>query len=133
MNLNKAELIGNLTADPTSRELPSGQKVASFQIATSYVWRDAKSKERQETTDFHHVLAWGRLADVVAKYLKKGDRVYIDGRLHNRTWSDKSGSKQVRMEIVIRNLIMLGGRKKHEDNVEKVEKEVMEAVESREG
>ncbi len=133
MNLNKAELIGNLTADPTSRELPSSQKVASFQIATSYVWRDAKSKERQETTDFHHVLAWGRLADVVAKYLKKGDRVYIDGRLHNRAWSNKSGSKQVRTEIVIRNLIMLGGSKKHEDNVEKVEKEVMEAVESREG
>lgn len=132
MNLNKAELIGNLATDPTSRELPSGQKVASFQIATSYVWRDTKSKERQETTDFHHVLAWGRLADVVAKYLKKGDRVYIDGRLHNRTWSSKSGGKQVRTEIVIRNLIMLGGSKKHEDNGEKVEKEVIDAVESRE-
>lgn len=125
MNLNKAELIGNLAADPTVRSLPSGQSVASFRVATNYVWRDAKSKKRQESTDFHNLVAWGRLGDVVKQYLKKGDRVYIDGRLHNRTWDGKDGVKRNRTEIVARNLIMLGGAKKKAGDTKKVNDEVV--------
>ncbi|MDD5039610.1 MAG: single-stranded DNA-binding protein [Patescibacteria group bacterium] len=111
MNLNKAELIGNLVADPVLRSLPSGQSVASFRVATDYTWRDLKSKKKQKTTDFHSLIAWGKLGDVVGQYLKKGDRVYIDGRLHNRSWAGKDGVKRSTTEIIAQNLIMLGGAK----------------------
>ena len=126
MNLNKAELIGNLVADPIVRSLPSGQSVASFRIATSYRWRDAKTKERQENTEFHPLIAWGRLGDVVGKYLKKGDRVYVDGRLHTRSWEGKDGIKRNRTEIITQNLIMLGGaKKKPGGDTQKVNDEVV--------
>ena len=75
MNLNKAQLIGNLTANPEVRTLPSGQSVASFSLATSYSWKDSKTKEMQKNTEYHPIIAWGRLGDVVGKYLKKGDKV----------------------------------------------------------
>lgn len=116
MNLNKAQLIGNLAADPEVRSLPSGQSVASFRIATSYQWKDTKTKKKQESTEFHPVVAWGRLGDVVGQYLKKGDKVYIDGRLHNRSWEDKDKVVHRRTEIIMQNLIMLGGAKKKEGN-----------------
>ena len=126
MNLNKAELIGNLAANPLTKALPSGQSVASFKVATSYAWRDAKTKSVQKNTDFHAVTAWGRLGDVVAKYLKKGDRVYIDGRLRNRSWQGKDGNKHYATEIVAQNLIMLGGAKSKDDKqAEKLNDEVV--------
>ena len=112
MNLNKAELIGNMAIDPIVKSLPSGQSVAYFRVATNYSWRDAKTKTQQKNTEFHSVIAWGKLGDVVGKYLKKGDKVYIEGRLHNRSWEDKDKVKRDRTEIVAQNLIMLGGAKK---------------------
>lgn len=115
MNLNRAELIGNMVADPIVRALPSGQSVASFRIATGHSWKDAKTKEKKESTEYHHMIAWGRLGEVVDKYLKKGDKVYIDGRLHNRSWEGKDGVKHFRTEVVAQNLIMLGGAKKKAD------------------
>ncbi|MFH0805114.1 MAG: single-stranded DNA-binding protein [Patescibacteria group bacterium] len=126
MNLNRAELIGNLAADPELRNVPSGQSVASFRLATSYAWRDLKTKERQERVDFHPIIAWGRLGDVVGKYLKKGDRVYIDGRLHTRFWTGKDNVKRGRTEIIAQNLIMLGGAKgSHDKANQKVNDEVV--------
>lgn len=115
MNLNKAELIGNLVANPIIKALPSGQSVATFRMATSYSWRDAKSKEKKENTEYHPIIAWGKLGNIVGKYLKKGDKVYIDGRLHNRNWEAKDGTKIKESEIVAQNLIMLGGAKKKTD------------------
>ncbi|MFA5134169.1 MAG: single-stranded DNA-binding protein [Patescibacteria group bacterium] len=126
MDLNKTELIGNLAVDPTVRKLPSGQSVASFRIATDYTWRDLKSKAQRKNTEFHDAIAWGRLGDVVAKYLKKGDRVYVDGRLHNRAWEGKDGVKRHRTEVVMQNLIMLGGAKKKSDgDTKKVNDEIV--------
>ncbi len=115
MNLNKAELIGNLVANPIVKALSSGQSIARFRVATSHAWRDAKSKEKKENTEYHSIIAWGRLGGVVEKYLKKGDKVYIDGRLHNRNWEGKDGIKRYTTEIVANNLIMLGGAKKKTD------------------
>jgi len=126
MNLNKAELIGRLTADPDIKALPSGQSVAQFRMATNYRWQDPKSKEKKENTEFHSIIAWGKLGNVVGKYLKKGDKVYLDGRLHTRSWKGKEGVKRSTTEIVAQNLIMLGGSKaKSDDSVKKVNDEVV--------
>jgi single-strand DNA-binding protein len=123
MNLNKVSLIGNLTRDPAVRALPNGASLTTFTLATSYTWRDADSKERQEATEFHPVVAWGRLGVIVGKYLKKGDKVYIEGRLNTRAWEDKSGSKHYRTEVVASQLIMLGGKSGKADKSEKVNAE----------
>src|SRR3990167_1011434 len=110
MNLNKVAIIGNLVQNPVVRALPSGTSVTSFSVATNYAWRDSESKERQETTEFHSVVAWGRLGTICSKYLKKGDRVYLEGRLNTRNWKDTQGAKRYRTEIVANQLIMLGGK-----------------------
>ncbi len=126
MNLNKAELIGNLVADPAVKALPSGQSVAVFRVATSYAWRDSKTKEKKENTEFHPIIAWGKLGEVVGKYLKKGDRVFIEGRLRTRNWDGKDGIKRSKTEIIAQNLIMLGGAKaKPESEATKVNDEVV--------
>lgn len=126
MNLNKAELIGNLVADPIVKALPSGQSIATFNMATNYTWRDSKTKEKKNNTEYHPIIAWGKLGDVVGKYLKKGDKAYIDGRLRTRTWEGKDGIKHNRTEIIAQNMIMLGGaRSKPEKETEKVNDEVV--------
>ncbi|MDD5749436.1 MAG: single-stranded DNA-binding protein [Patescibacteria group bacterium] len=114
MDLNKVSLIGNLTADPLPKTLPSGQSLASFSIATNYTWRDAQSKEKKSRADFHKVVAWGRLAEIITVYLKKGSKVFLEGRLQNRSWEDKEGKKRYTTEIVASDLIMLGGSHKKE-------------------
>lgn len=126
MNLNKAELIGNLAVTPEVKTLPSGQSVASFRMATNHIWKDPKTKKKHENTEFHSVIAWGRLGEIVGQYLKKGDKVYIDGRLQTRNWEDDKKIKHFKTEIIANNLIMLGGAKKQEeDDVEKVNNEVV--------
>ncbi len=126
MNLNKAELIGNLAADPVVKSLSSGQSVADFRVATNYTWKDAKTKAKQQNTEFHSVIAWGKLGDVVGEYLKKGDRVYLEGRLRTRNWEDKEKIKHYKTEIVMTNLIMLGGAKDKEDKqTDKVNDEIV--------
>ena len=100
MYINKAILIGNLTRDPEKRALPSGMVVTSFSIATNRVWKD-KDGQKQESTDYHNVVVFGRQAETAAQYLKKGQSVYIDGRIQTRSWDDpKDGSKKYRTEIV---------------------------------
>lgn len=112
MNLNKASLIGNLTGDPRVTKLPSGQSVASFGVATNHQWRDYRTKQIKKAAEFHTVVAWGKIADVAAKYLKKGNRIFAEGRMQTRNWQDKNGLKRSRTEIVAEQLIMLGGTKR---------------------
>ena len=108
MNLNKAMIIGNLTRDPEIKNTPTGQTVASFSVATNFVWNDA-SGQKQERVEFHNVVAWRRLAEICGQYLKKGSKVYIEGRLQTRDWTGQDGVKRYRTEIITENMIMLGG------------------------
>lgn len=98
MYLNKAMLYGNLTRDPEMRSLPSGMQVASFSVATNRVYKD-RDGNKQEQTDFHNVVVFGRQAEIVSQYLKKGSAAFIEGRIQTRSW-DKDGQKQYRTEIV---------------------------------
>lgn len=107
MSLNKVQLIGNLTRDPETRTTPAGQTVATITVATSLTWKD-QSGARQEKTEFHPVVLWRRLAEIAGQWLKKGSRVYIEGRLQTRSWDDAATStKKYRTEIIADNLIML--------------------------
>ena len=100
MYLNKAIVIGNLTRDPEIRSLPSGIKVCSFSIATNRVWKD-KNGAKQEAADYHNIIVFGRQAETVAQYMKKGSSILIEGRMQTRSWDDKtSGEKKYRTEIV---------------------------------
>lgn len=106
MNLNKVLLIGNLTRDPEVRTTPTGQNVASFSVATSRRWTD-KEGQQKEQTEFHNIVAWRKLAEIVGQYLKKGSKVFIEGYLQTRSWEDQQGTKKYRTEIIANNLIML--------------------------
>jgi len=100
MYLNKVIIIGNLTRDPELRSLPSGIKVCSFSLATNRVWKD-KNGARQESADYHNVVVFGRQAETVAQYMKKGSSILVEGRMQTRSWEDKtSGEKKYRTEIV---------------------------------
>ena len=101
MYLNKVILYGNLTRDPELKALPSGSQVANFGIATNRTFKD-KSGAKQETTEFHNVVAFGRTAEVIAQYCKKGRPLFIEGRLQTRTWDDKEGGKKnYRTEVIV--------------------------------
>lgn len=106
MSLNRAMLIGNMTKDPESRTTSTGQTVANFGVATSSVWTDA-SGQRQERTEFHNIVAWGKLAEICGQYLAKGRRVYVEGRLQTRDWETQDGQKRRTTEIIADNVIML--------------------------
>ena len=100
MYLNKAIVIGNLTRDPELRSLPSGIKVCSFSLATNRVWKD-KNGAKQESADYHNVVVFGRQAETVAQYMKKGNSILVEGRMQTRSWDDKTtGEKKYRTEIV---------------------------------
>ncbi len=108
MDLNKVMIIGRLTRDPEIRTTPGGANVAAFSVATGFSWTD-QSGQKKEQTEFHNVVAWRKLAEIIGQYLKKGSQVYIEGRLQTRSWDDKtSGQKRYRTEIVADNMIMLG-------------------------
>ncbi|MFA5155134.1 MAG: single-stranded DNA-binding protein [Patescibacteria group bacterium] len=109
MNLNKAMIIGNLTRDPELRNTPSGQSVVSFSVATNLVWTD-QSGQQQKKTEFHNIIAWRKLAEICAKYLHKGSKVYIEGRLQTTDWTGQDGVKRYRTEIVAENMIMLDNK-----------------------
>jgi len=109
MNLNKAMIIGNLTRDPELRNTPNGQNVASFSVATNLVWTD-QSGQQQKKTEFHNIIAWRKLAEICAKYLHKGSKVFIEGRLQTTDWTGQDGVKRYRTEIVTENMIMLDSK-----------------------
>jgi len=111
--INKVILIGRLGADPEIRYTPSGAEVATFRMATSETWTN-KSGEKEEKTEWHRIVAWNnrvsKLADFAEKYLKKGDRVYVEGRLEYRTWEDREGNTRYATEINARELIPVSSK-----------------------
>lgn len=109
MYLNKAMVIGNLTRDPEVRSLPSGVKVASFSVATNRVWKD-KNGAKQENVDYHNVVVFGKQADIVSQYMKKGSSILVEGRMQTRSWEDQGGQKKYRTEIIA-DRIQFGPRK----------------------
>src|SRR5512133_783547 len=106
MNLNRAQIIGNLTRDPETRTTPNGQTVANFSVATSHVWKDA-SGAKQEKSEYHNIVAWGKLAEICQQFLGKGRKVFVEGRLQTRDWEGQDGVKRYRTEIIAENMIML--------------------------
>jgi single-strand DNA-binding protein len=101
MYINKAMILGNLTRDPDLRALPSGIKVLSMTLATNRVWKD-QAGQKQEASEYHNVVAFGKIAELIAQYSKKGSQLYIEGRLQTRSWDDKtSGEKKYRTEVII--------------------------------
>lgn len=106
MNLNKIFLIGNLTRDPESRALPSGQTVSNFGMATNRVWTDPETKEKQQQTEFHNIVAFGRLAEICNQYLSKGSLIMIEGRIQTRSWKNQDGDTKYRTEVITESMQM---------------------------
>ena len=106
--LNKVLLIGNLGKDPEVRYTPGGQAVANFNIATNEAWTD-KGGQKQERTEWHRIVVWGKVAELCGEYLSKGRQVYIEGRLQTREWNNKEGVKQYTTEIVANQVLFLSG------------------------
>lgn len=109
-SLNKILLIGNLGADPELSYTPSGTAKATMRLATHEFWTD-KAGEKQERTEWHRIIAWGRLAEICGEYLTKGREIFIEGRLNTRSWEDGDGIKRWMTEIVATNMQMLGNEK----------------------
>ena len=108
--VNKVILIGNLGDDPEVRYTSGGAAVANIRMATSESWKDKESGEKQERTEWHKVVFFGRLAEIVAEYLKKGSQVYVEGSLRTNKWQDKSGNDRYTTEIIASEMQMLGSR-----------------------
>lgn len=106
MNLNKAMIIGNVTRDPEIRQTANGASVATFSVATNFFWTDPTG-QRQERVEFHNIVAWRKLADICGQYIRKGSKVYVEGRLQTRDWVGKDGAKRYSTEIIAENIIML--------------------------
>ncbi len=105
-SLNKVQLIGNLTRDPEVRQIPSGQMVCTVGVATNRQWK-GQDGQKQDATEFHNLVCWGKLAEIAGQYLKKGTKVYFEGRLQTRSWDDDNGKKNYKTEIVAENMIIL--------------------------
>ena len=105
-SLNRGQVIGNVTRDAEVRQIPSGQTVASFSVATNRSWTDS-SGQRQDKADFHNIVAWGKLAEICSQYVKKGRKIYVEGRMQTSEWEGDDGQKRYRSEIVAENVILL--------------------------
>ena len=107
-SINRAMIIGNATKDPEMRYTPNGQAVTSFSVATNRRWTNKDSGETQEQVEFHEVVVWGKMAENVSQFVKKGAPVYVEGRLQTRSWEGQDGAKRQKTEIVAENVIALG-------------------------
>jgi len=108
-SLNRAMIIGNATRDPEMRYTPNGQAVANFGVATNRKWK-TQTGDMQEKTEFHDIVAWGKLAEITSQIIKKGGRIYVEGRLETRNWEAPDGAKRQKTEIVADNIIALSSR-----------------------
>lgn len=108
--LNQAQIIGYLGKDPEIRRLPSGDAVANFSVATTEKWKDKSTGEAREATEWHRINTFGKLAEIVEKYLRKGQLVYVSGKIFTRKWTDQSGVERYSTEIRCEEMKMLGGR-----------------------
>jgi single-strand DNA-binding protein len=111
-SLNKVTLIGHLGKDPEIRYTKSGMAVASFSLATNATWQDQEGNQ-QEKTEWHNIIAWTKLAEICQQWLKKGHQIYLEGRLQTRNWDDNNGVKHYITEIVMNDMIMLGGKREN--------------------
>ena len=115
MSLNKVMIIGRLGADPEMKTLSSGNSLTTFSLATSENWKD-KEGQKQEKTEWHRIVVWGKLAEICGKYLAKGREAYIEGKLQTRSWEDQQGQKRYTTEIVAANVQFLGGQSQVNSN-----------------
>ena len=109
-SVNKVIIVGNLGRDPEIRYMPSGDAIANIAVATSYKSKDRNTGEQKELTEWHRISFFGRLAEIVGQYLKKGSSVYVEGRLQTRKYTDKDGVEKYATDIIAENMQMLGGR-----------------------
>jgi len=108
-SVNKVILVGNLGRDAELRYTPGGSPIATLSMATTEVWNDKTSGQRQEKTEWHRIVLWGRTAESLQEYLKKGKQVYVEGRLQTRSWDDKDGNKKYMTEVRADRVVLLGG------------------------
>ncbi|MGH9413455.1 MAG: single-stranded DNA-binding protein [Terriglobales bacterium] len=109
-SVNKVILLGRLGKDPELKYTPSGQAVTKFSLATSERWKDKGSGELQERTEWHNIVLWSKLAETANQYLTKGSSVYLEGRMQTRSWEDKENKRHYMTEVVVNEMVMLGGR-----------------------
>ncbi len=121
--LNKVMLIGNLGRDPEMRYTPSGRPVTTFSVATNRSWKSSDGERRSET-EWFNIVAWGNLAEICNQYLKKGHQVYIEGRLQSRSWEDDDKKKHQTTEVVAKEMVMLGDKRKEESGENSAESEI---------
>jgi len=118
--LNKVLVIGNVGRDPEMRYIPSGKPVTSFSVATTRGWTNSDG-ERREETEWFNVVAWGNLAEICKQHIRKGQQVYVEGRLQTRSWEDHEGKKRFRTELVANEMILLGDRRNAVNGIEPTE------------
>ena len=107
LSLNRAMIIGNLTRDPEIRYTQTGKAVASFAVATNRSWVDSATGDKQEAVEFHDIVAWGKLAEICNQILKKGYKVFVEGRLQTRQWEAQDGAKRSKTEIIAENMMLI--------------------------
>ena len=126
--VNKAILVGHLGKDPEVRYAPSGKAIANITVATSEQWKDKNTGEKQEKTEWHRVVAFGRLAEIMGEYLRKGAQVYIEGKIQTRKWQDKEGADRYTTEIVANEMQMLGSRSTQQEEQRPAERPTTQAA-----
>lgn len=109
-SVNRTIIVGNLGKDPEKRVMPSGDNFVSFSVATTESWKDKSSGERKEKTEWHNMVVFGKLAEIIAQYLKKGSKAYFEGKLQTRKYQDKSGNERYTTEIVVNEMHMLDSK-----------------------
>lgn len=129
MDVNKAIFLGRVATVPEQKTLPSGATITRLNIATNHAWKDAQTGEKKEKVDFHTIIGWNRLGETMQQYLKKGDRVYVEGRVDNRSFEGNDGKMRYFTDVVAQKLIMLGSKRatRTEDVPEEVTLEEVEA------
>ena len=115
-SINKVILVGNLTRDPEMKDTTGGQPITTFGLATNRAWV-TRGGEKQQSAEFHELVAWGKLAEICSQYLKKGKLIYVEGYLKTRSWDGEEGTKRFRTEVVVNDMIMLDKRKGDEEGV----------------
>ncbi len=126
LSLNRAQLIGNLTRDPEIRYTPTGKPVVTFGVATNRVWIDSEGN-KQKSVEYHEIVSWGKLAEICNQILRKGYQVFVEGRLHTRTWEAQDGTKRQRTEIILENMKLLSRPRTEptkEENLEEIEEQL---------
>ena len=115
-SVNKVILVGNIGADPESRYMPNGDAVANVRLATTESWKDKASGEKREITEWHRLVFYRKLAELVSSYVKKGSQLYVEGRIRTRKWQDKEGQERYTTEIEVTEMQLLGGRRSDQPN-----------------